>query len=289
MDIRISALVPITALLSFLLSACELINPQEDIPVYIQIDTVTLSTLPREGSSGSKITNIAVSAAGQDLGIYHLPTQFPVYAKGATQLVILPAIQVNGRSQFIRHYPFYTAYVQTLELEAPGPVSIDFQTSYQDNTVFALIEDFETGINYFVEDFDDDKDTHITRTQDDVSGGSQSGALLLSREHPIIEVASIPLGNVLQAQRDAYIEMDYKNDVVVNVLAALRFNTGELRLQELTSLRPRDQWNKVYVLLTPTIRTEGLNHIKIVIRAEAQEEDPTPAQVLLDNIKVVYQ
>ena len=65
-------------LISFI-TACDIINPEEDIPAYIEI-------LPYEyspesgGSSSTKITDGWIYVDGEFLGAFNLPSTIPVLA-----------------------------------------------------------------------------------------------------------------------------------------------------------------------------------------------------------------
>ena len=269
--------------------ACELINPAEEIPSYITADQATITTTALQGASTAKITNVSITAKGDDLGVFPLPATIPILQEGPTEVIILHHVQVNGRSEFIKAYPFYKAVIKTLDLVPAQPSVIDIRTTYIDQVRFAFIEDFESGINFFIEDFDQDKATTITRS-DMAASGSKSGWILLNQEHPTMEIASLEYSDVLNPERDVFLELDYKNQVDFSVLAELHFETGIRQLRELSSFRVREEWNKVYITLTDEARVENLQGIKIIIRASIKDDpDISSANVYLDNIKLVYQ
>ena len=84
----------------FMLQGCNLVNPKEDIPTYISMDSVFLqSTVPViHGSVSHKITDVWVYYNRELLGAYQLPARVPVIAKSRGQLQIVAGIWEDGLS-----------------------------------------------------------------------------------------------------------------------------------------------------------------------------------------------
>src|SRR2546429_208057 len=60
-------------LYTFFLSSCNIINPAEQIPVYLQVNNFTLQTNPStEGSTSSKFSDVWVTVDGATQGAYEL-------------------------------------------------------------------------------------------------------------------------------------------------------------------------------------------------------------------------
>ena len=64
------------------LSACDLINPDEDAPGFIQVDSITFNPSPTAGTTGSSastnIKDVWVYIDNEFQGVYELPAKFPV-------------------------------------------------------------------------------------------------------------------------------------------------------------------------------------------------------------------
>ena len=268
--------------------SCDIVNPSETIPAYIDIESSIITATGTQGAATSNITNISVTSGGNDLGVYELPTNFPILEEGETEVIVLPSVQVNGRSQFIKPYPFYEAIVKNLNLVPGESTDMQINTKYRTSTKFAFIEDFELGVNVFFTDADVDKETNV-QIIEDARSGLNAGIFILNDDHPIMEVASPEIPGILNFKRDVYLELDYKNDVDITVFALVRSTAGGSTRVELSSLRPREDWNKVYFILSDEVRLTGIAGISIIISAQIRDGDVSPAEVSLDNIKLVWE
>ena len=75
--------------LTSLLSSCDIINPAEDIPSYVSVSGVSLSSNSvTEGTSSSKITEAWLSVDGDFLGAYAIPSTFPILEEGEHEIAI---------------------------------------------------------------------------------------------------------------------------------------------------------------------------------------------------------
>src|SRR5687768_8161045 len=81
------------------ISSCEVINPSEDIPSYIRIDSISVidTTTNNPVFKGSqRVTDAWIFIDGILHGVYELPATFPVLEEGTHKLTIYGGIQVNG-------------------------------------------------------------------------------------------------------------------------------------------------------------------------------------------------
>src|SRR5262245_62560163 len=79
-------------------AACEVINPEEPLPVYTRVDSIPFSiTSANQGSGTSSIVDAWVYLDDQLVGAFELPARFPVLAEEGTHtLTVSPGILVNG-------------------------------------------------------------------------------------------------------------------------------------------------------------------------------------------------
>src|SRR6266481_1051492 len=83
----------------FVVASCNIINPAEPIPSYLQVDNITLHTdLSTQGSSSSKISDVWVTVDGLVQGIYELPAKFPLLFDGSHRVQLKGGIILNGIS-----------------------------------------------------------------------------------------------------------------------------------------------------------------------------------------------
>ncbi|MCD6346268.1 MAG: hypothetical protein J7L96_02485, partial [Bacteroidales bacterium] len=100
-----------------LMGSCEIINPPEQIPSYIRIDTFNVLVNDfDQGSASHMITDIWINIGGKIIGTYVMPFTIPTLETGLQTVIISPGIKVNGISASRRKYPFYKPVKLDIEL-----------------------------------------------------------------------------------------------------------------------------------------------------------------------------
>ena len=274
------------ALLAILVG-CDVINPADPVPAYIYIEDLPLSVQPGEGTASEQITEAWFYANGDFLGAYSFPALIPVIAAGPTDILIFPGIRVNGISSTPDIYPFFRRYEETLDLTPVATDTLNPQTAYLADLDFALIEGFETS-NLFIDDLDSDPETGLQQTDEDVFEGARSGRMVLSSEHALVEVASLPILTDLPTNSSpVFLELNYRNNTEFSVgLVGHQTGIGPTRYT-LLFVRQREEWSKIYVDLTEALFLSQLEGYQILIRA-VHDPDNAESFVLLDNIKLVH-
>ena len=81
-------LLPVLAYCSF--SGCEIINPKEDTPSYLKINSIPLNTRKSAsetyGSNSNNIVDAWVFANGKLIGSFELPATIPILAEGNVEI-----------------------------------------------------------------------------------------------------------------------------------------------------------------------------------------------------------
>ena len=258
------------------------------VPAYVYVDKFELSTGPGQGTDSEKITEAWFFVEGNFLGAYTLPAAVPVVAEGQTRVRVSPGIKVNGISSTPDIYDFYERYEVMMDL-APGRVdTLRPLTSYTDFTNFAFLEDFETS-NSFIDVIDEDPETVLEPISGpDVFEGQRSGYIRLDSDHPFIEVASIPvLDDIPTNGSDVFLEFNYKTNVQLGVGLVGTANGIPPSGAVILILRPREEWNKMYLELSPSLVASQLQGYQILLSAV---HDPSleVSEVYVDNFKLVY-
>ena len=97
---KMKVYIPIVLVLIF--TACEVINPDEDIPSFISINEFEHTEV-----GTAKIVDAWVYIDNDLQGIYPLPNIIPVLKNGEQKRYIAPGIKENGISATRTNYPFY--------------------------------------------------------------------------------------------------------------------------------------------------------------------------------------
>ena len=286
------AILPSISLLAFLIgfAACDIINPEEQVPAYLQIEPFSISTIAgSQGSASEKITEVWVFIDGGFLGVYDLPATVPVLSVGPTDIRLDAGIRDNGLTDRPEPYPFYDSYEVRLNLEANKTEVIQPTTSYVGDTRFSFIEDFEdTRPRIFTESIFGE--TEISRTQTEVFEGNYSGQFSLVRDvRPVVEMSSaVEFSGLQDAGVFVYLEVNYKSDAPVawGVAGVRDIGTAQEQFYD-PGFNPNTEWNKIYLNLSQLIFDAQIEDYKIAFQAFLTETSPDSANVFLDNIKLV--
>jgi hypothetical protein len=246
-----------------------------------------LSTGPGQGSASQRITEGWFYANGEFLGAYSLPHEVPVIAEGPTEIQVFPGIKVNGIVSSPDIYPFYERFESEVDLAPAKTDTLRPATAYLSSVSIPFIEDFETG-NAFIDDLDGNPDTRVEAIGgSDVFEGQRSGYIGLDEDNGFIEVANLPvLPDIPTNNSPVFLEFDYKCNIQFGVgLVGIDPNLPASRAVILI-LNPKEEWNKMYLDLTSSLRASGFSVYQIYITA-AHEPGNEVSEVFLDNFKLV--
>ncbi|MEL7021344.1 MAG: hypothetical protein AAGK47_07050 [Bacteroidota bacterium] len=286
------------ALFSLLgMASCDIINPEEQIPSYIIVEPITLTTDIGEGTSSAKITEAWVFVDADFVGAYSLPATIPVLYEGTHTLRIQAGIHDNGINSVPEIYPFYETFEATVELSPDTETVIAPTIGYLPDTEFAYIEDFESGEHLFMDDRDFDADTKIDITTDDVFEGRQGGKIVLTPDNPFIDVATNLdrlFSGLQEDQVYVYVEVNYKSDVPV-LWGVIGYDDNLLSTPVPTydpGFNAKDEWNKIYFNFSSILFNADFAGYQFGLTAVLPSENGAfttdRAEILLDNIKIVH-
>ncbi len=288
-----------TVLLGMVWTGCE--GEDEPIPAYIHInDFVLESTNPNtHGSVSQKITEASIFLrdknsldAPHQLGIISLPAVVPAIVSGEYEINIDPVIRANGNSLYLEIYPFYERYVGTITLAPNEDITVNPRTRYLPGAKFLFVENFENTSHLFETDRDNNPNTFISISTEDVFEGNASGKVTLDTNNFVFVAATAePLEIVIADAKRVYMEVNYKTDVPLEfgVLAINSLNDETPNLEFVVF--PRDEWNKIYFDMTQLIAQAPDTRFIFVIRGgiptQNGEFTMDEASIFLDNIKLI--
>lgn len=284
--------------LFFLFSVCLIISitscedkiTESEIPSYIRIDTIPLTTdYNEQGTASNKITDAWVYIDDNLVGAFELPAQFPVLASGKHKITVRPGIKLNGISATRYYYYFYSKYDITTTLYQDSVIKINPTTTYADYTYFAWKEDFESGSISLQRD--SKSDTGLVRATGTLAfEGNVSGLAVLDGDRDTCEISSTDAFSLpTSGTKSIYLELNYKNNVPFTVgLIVNDYGLYSHIYHEVLILNKTDVWKKVYVNLTPSVSTySGAKNFGIFFGFVRDTSAPK-AEVYLDNIKLVH-
>jgi hypothetical protein len=280
------------------LYSCDIINPAEEVPAYINVQSVDIQTNPiTEGTSNQKITEVWVTVDGIFLGAYTLPSTFPLIVEpGEHEIAFQAGIKDNGITSSPDIYPFFSVYETTVNLEPEQTVEIRPSFNYTAITSFAFVENFEGGSQVF-RDISLGREDQFALVEEGAFENGRSAKITLDNDNITFQAATIERYNNLVSinSTDVYLEVNYKSDipVVFGVIGHTAGSTAEGQPLFSSGFLPSANWNKIYFNLSLIISQLRLDEYQVVFQAAIpldEENQPSmeTAEVWLDNIKLVH-
>lgn len=278
------------------LPACNVINPEEDIPAYIYVPDIELQTnSTSEGTNSERITDVWLSVDGGFLGAYTLPALIPVLETGAREITLQAGIKDNGINSSPDIYPFYEPFIYERTLTPTEVDTVRPLIGYQDGVQFSFIENFERSAHIF-QDVRRGAASQMSLATEGAFEGSQSLRIRLDTSNAILEVATNGrFGELTKQSPFVYLEVNYRSDVPV-VFGVIGHEVNGLPSQGIAAFdpgfSPRQDWNKIYFNLSRLINQVNREQYQVVLQAyipiEGGQLSRQSAEIWLDNIKLVH-
>ena len=270
----------------FVFVACK--KDEVAIPTYFQINEIGFNDNINSETSTSKISDVWFYVNDQKQGIYEMPCTFPVIGDGTNNIKIFSGIKVNGISASRDIYPFYESYDTTLNFISDSILSLVPTTKYKQNLNF-YSEDFDGLGNNFDISINSDTNFISPFPTDSVYGKiSNVGKVILQNPFLNFEATTFEIDDFPSAGSPVYIELDYKNNSTFIIGAYVNFSQSVIK-KSIIAINPSEDWNKIYVNLTPTINESiGAQSLKVFI-SMLRPESMNSAELSIDNFKIIYQ
>lgn len=290
-------------ILAFTISSCEIINPSEDIPFYLRIDSVsfldsTKSPVSPAKAGSQRITDAWVYVDGIFVGTYELPATFPVLAsEGPHTVRVSPGILVNAQSSERRIYPFFTSYPIAFNAVLGETTVIKPQSSYDplsvrfpSESLGQFPETFEGVGTIFKYTLNSKVDT-ILRTSDPnlVFDGNYSLLMEMDATKDYMEFETVKAYSLPNNLRPTYIELNYRTDVDlrIGIYAIDNSTSGVTDYSFITLLPTNDIWKKVYLNVSNELSAFSNSKFKFYFKAN-HDSGRTSSKVLIDNVRIQY-
>ncbi len=273
------------------MSSCSLFDSEDPIPAYLILsDEVTVVTTVGQGEPTHNIKDAWVFDGTRFLGIFPLPAKVPVILNGEEKhFSIFAGVRNNGIQGSALKYPFYKPieFSTTLQAQEEKPVEMIFD--YASNAKFDFIEDFEFN-HIFSEDPNpiDGVGTPIVNTTDEVLSGISSGHIFMDTDTSAFERSTVnSYDRANNSGSFTFLEIDYKCDVPFLVGYIVQKNNLITRDYPLL-VAPSEEWNKIYIEFTHSFSPLDIQRYTVSLATAITEENELPANIYLDNIKLVH-
>lgn len=278
----------IVAIISIFIYSCRVVDPAEEIPSYIRITSVSLTTSGNEGSNSHKITDAWIYIDGELIGAFEIPCNVPVLKEGPHTILIKAGIKQNGMSSLRAIYPFYKGWESTVFLTRGSVADVTPSFTYFPVTNLLWNCDFENsaGINY-----DDATQNYFPGLVDLVSGvdafEGNSGSITLTGAENYCFMQSAD-SFYLDPGDEIYLELNYKCDQSFTI--GLNFtpaSSPEPIHLPWVEVEPSADWNKLYIRLNDALAGQPLNVKYRVFLQMSKPSSVTESHIWLDNLKFI--
>jgi len=281
--------------LAGILLSCNIINPAEDIPAYIKVDTVLVKvTNFDQGSASHNITCVKLNVDGTNLGFFEMPTMVPCLLTGMRSLIVYPGFELNGIAGSRDVYPFFEPYIGTgkIDLVRGQVIPITPTTTYKkdkdgkDVCKFPWIEDFEdAGISFVYPAY---SDTVFRNQTDQVREGRYSGAIYLDTKNRFFEAYSSTDFQRITNGLMVLLEFDYLSNTIME-FGVYVLQDGAAVWNGLVYIRPIDHWNRIYIDLRNIMKdNQSAEFFRPGFRAGWDSTGLAKQAIILDNLKLIH-
>ena len=268
--------------------SCEKLYPKVEIPSYLQINEIDLTTTYQtEGSDNNSITDAWIFVNDQPMGAFELPATIPVLASGTQEIKISAGIKENGISTTRKTYPFYEYHLEQVTLTRGELNRIEPNIQYFSGIDFEWIENFDLGSSLTKASTSDTGIQFITI--DTVNGlGTQSAAVYLDTDRPSFEITTVAQQFYLPPGPPVYLEINYLCSNSFSVSLVKNTLTGSEKLNPYLTMNPSGKWKTIYVNLTSLV-SEQIDAISFEVYLSGQlDPNNSSGYVILDNLKLIH-
>lgn len=276
------------------LSGCELINPEEAIPSWIEVDHFNLIDNPQlfEGELSENIVDAWISIDGNRIGTFELPCKIPVLEQGKHQIVVSAGVLVSGRAKLRYDYIYYSKDTFNLDLQPGQSYYLEPEISYVSSSLqnIIVIEDFENADDKIISANYSNAKFIRTSDQDLVEYGLGCGIQTI--DDTVSNASFRSIGNLTLPQNGTvFLEIDYASDYPVEWGLYVNSTTQDLSIEIITLKSSSGEWKKQYLALDSCLSVAFYNYHPESFYVYAKtliEEGPNSGNVRIDNVKVLF-
>lgn len=265
-------------------TGCNIINPAEEIPTYLQIDSFQFQNVRTDNTVGTthKIRSVFVVYNGKNIGGFDLPARVPVLASGTGEVLIFPMVDNSGLFSYQLQYPHYTPYKTTLTAAPGKTIILSPTTGYTAASNFYYGEDFENSNDFVTVT---GAPVGSTSNPAEVLDGAVSGKFSVDAGGLTTTVTSNRKFVYVNTNSEPVLELDYKSTAFMRVgIYAENLTQPNYFL----TLYPSEKANKVYIPLQQAMSKLGSNAANFHLTFQIYPAEGTKTgAVIVDDVKVV--
>ncbi|HBN06583.1 MAG TPA: hypothetical protein DD434_12460 [Bacteroidales bacterium] len=284
---------------SIFIVSCNEFEGDQETPSFIYIKGFNMVENPAiaqsstDGFQTSAITDAWVFVDNIYIGTYSLPCKVPILKKGNHKIEIKPGIKLNGISLTRSDYPFYTTYINTINLREAETDTIEtMDISYRDDwSVFAISELFENSfLSFKTEGLLQDTNRLIKcNNTDTVEWGTYCGAMYLGANETTYRVISDSI--YCNNKSTVVMEIDYWCNIPFGIgMSGKASSAAQTQYLNVMTLNPNagKGWQKVYIVLGKVWSQLSYPEYFRVFLTPFKKDGVQNGWVYVDNIKIIH-
>ena len=269
-------------------SSCDLINPEEQIPSFLRIDSITLSTtISTEGHPVQQFTDAWVYNDEKLVGVYELPAIVPILKEGDSNIRIRGGIKLNGQVGSRIPNLYTKDFEAVIELFPDSLLHLNPVLRFNNWVNFTWLEDFDgTGVSLSQTTASEGVIERLSGTE---AYDGKSLKLSLNADELFFECRKVGAPIDLPGGGTPVImEFTYRcnNSFVVGLYSNDQSGTVQTSI---IVLNPSEDWNHIYVNLTDAVSGNPNYTGHLPFFGFIKDEDITGESfVYLDNIRLLH-
>lgn len=130
-------------LLSIFAWGCK--SPSNEVPAYLDIDSVNVVTQPGQGNNIHQISAVQIYANSEFLGLFELPCKVPILKSGKLKIECYPYVKLNGKNNQWAPYRVLKTSDTLLDFTRQSHTSYTPEFKFRSEAFIRLEEDFGDG------------------------------------------------------------------------------------------------------------------------------------------------
>ncbi len=277
--------------------SCKEKDPLEGVPAYIRVDEafVDITDPAVQGSSLHNISDCWLSVDGKTIGIFEIPFEVPVLARGNVHVEIEPGIKNSGLDADRDVYTMLTNYYIDTVLTPDRTMKLTPHYSYRQGVNFVLVESFDLLGTKF-ETADSSTYSFVTTQEGALEGYSMKVEIPKDDYSGHFECRTTDVFPISE-NGVTFLEMSYKCNDYFNFgmfgVVESATSTSGVRENVITLYPTNEKWKRVYINLNYAIANSSSNcgqfqPFYTAVRIDTLSPVGQNTEIFIDNVKLLH-
>ena len=276
--------------------SCKDKDPLDGVPAYIRVDEAVVDIVdPLQGTAIHNISDCWLSVDGTTVGVFEIPFEVPVLARGNVHIDIEPGIKTSGLDADRDVYTMLTNYYVDTVLTPDATMVLTPHYSYRQGVNFILVENFDLLGTKF-ETSDSSTYAFVTTQDGALEGYSMKVEIPKDDYSGHFECRTTDVFPISE-NGVTFLEMSYKCNDYFNfgMFGVVETATSTTGVREnVITLYPTDgKWKRIYINLNYAVTNSRSNcgqfqPFYTAVRIDTLSPAGQNTEIFIDNIKLLH-